>query len=168
MKAIYNRRSIRSYTSEKVGKEMTEQLLRAAMQAPSAGNQQPWEFLVVENPQTLEKLSQVGAYFRMLAEAPMGIILLGTLENLRFPEFWEQDLAACTQNLLLEAADQGLGAVWLGVAPMESRERVIREILHLPKHVRPFAMIAVGHPKEEQGNHFVDRYRPDRIHWEKY
>ncbi len=168
METIFTRRSIREYESKKVEPEKIDKMLRAAMQAPSAGNQQPWEFIVVEDQERLLKLSEVGPYAGMLAKAPLGIIVLGNLDNLRFPVYWEQDLGAATQNLLLQAADDGLGAVWIGVAPLKERENLITEMVGLPEHVRPFCMIAIGYPDEGQKNYFNDRFDKDRIYYETY
>lgn len=88
MESIFTRRSIRKYEEKAIEKEKIEKLLRAAMQAPSAGNQQPWEFLVVENKETLEKLSEISPYSTMLKEAPLAIIVLSNEEKMKFPEYW--------------------------------------------------------------------------------
>lgn len=166
MKTIDIRRSIRKYTDQPVSQVEIEKLLRAAMQAPSAGNQQPWEFLVVEDKDMLEKVSKVSPYAGMVKDASLAVIMLGNEERMRFPENWEQDLSAATQNLLLEVADLGLGAVWLGVAPLEDRVTYISELFDLPEHIKPFAIVPVGHPATE--NKFVDRYDETRVHREKY
>ena len=97
MDAIFQRRSIRKYKNTPVEKEKIELLLRAAMQAPSAGNQQPWEFIIVENKETLKKLSNVSPFSKMLAAAPLAIVLLANKNNMRYPEYWQQDMAAATQ-----------------------------------------------------------------------
>ena len=107
MNAIYIRRSVRSYKEQIVEKEKIDKLLRAAMQAPSAGNQQPWEFIVVQNKNTLEKLSHLSPYAKPVARAPLALVLLANMEGLRFPENWEQDMSAATQNILLEAVELG-------------------------------------------------------------
>lgn len=168
MESIFTRRSIRKYEEKVVEKDKIEKLLRAAMQAPSAGNQQPWEFLVVENKETLGKLSEISPYATMLKEAPLAIIVLSNEEKMKFPEYWQQDLGAATQNILLEAVELGLGAVWLGVAPLKDREDFIRKIFNLPHNIRPFNIIVLGYPKDPQINKFVDRYEENRVHFEKY
>ena len=76
MTSIFKRRSVRRYTDRKVEKEKIDRMLRAAMQAPSACNQQPWEFLVVEDKATIEKLAKFSPYARMLLEAPLAIVIL--------------------------------------------------------------------------------------------
>jgi nitroreductase len=163
--AIQNRRSIRKYEDKPVEKEKIEKLLQAAMQAPSAGNQQPWEFIVVENKETLKKLSEAHAYAGPIKDAPLGIIILSNDKSLKFPSYWEQDLAAATQNLLLQAVELGLGAVWMGVAPEEDRMTYIKKLFDLPQGIEPFAMLAFGYSSD---NKFVDRFDKDKVHYEKY
>ncbi|NLL73261.1 MAG: nitroreductase family protein [Clostridiales bacterium] len=168
MEVIFNRRSIRRYKKQAVESEKIEKLLRAAMQAPSAANQQPWEFIVVQEKETLEKLSKISAYSKMTAEAPLAIVLLGNEDRMTLQLHWEQDLAAATQNILLEAAHLGLGGVWLGVAPMEERMEIISEIFNLKDKIKPFCVIPIGYPEENQNNKFIDRFDPDKVHYEKY
>ena len=168
MDVIYNRRSIRRYKKQAVEQEKIEKLLRAAMQAPSAANQQPWEFIVVQNKGNLERLSQISAYSKMVSDAPLAIVLLGNEDRMRLQLHWEQDMAAATQNILLEAVHLGLGGVWLGVAPMQDRMKLISELYGLKSKLRPFCVIPIGYPEEGQGHKFVDRYDADRVHYEKY
>lgn len=98
MKEIFERVSVRKFTNDKVEEEKIEKILRAAMQAPSAGNQQPWEFIVVENKETLAKLANMSPYSKFIAEAPTSIVVLCNNEKLIYPENWMQDLGAATQN----------------------------------------------------------------------
>lgn len=167
MNAIFKRRSIRKYKEQSIEKEKVEKLLRAAMQAPSAGNQQPWEFIVVEKKETLRKLSEVSPYSKLLANAPIAIIPVGNMEGLKYPEYWEQDMAAATQNILLEAVDQGLGSVWMGIAPEEDRMNYVKDIFVLEENLKPFAIIAIGYPEGNE-NEFIDRFDSKRVHYEKY
>jgi nitroreductase len=166
MDVIDRRRSVRAYQSREVEPERVEKLLRAAMQAPSAGNQRPWEFLVVRDRDALERLSTMSPYSGHVARAPLAIVLLGREGRMRFPENWEQDMGAAAENILLEATEQGLGAVWAGVHPLPERIDAIREQFSLPDELMPFAVIAVGYPEKEDANHFVDRFDPGRIHYE--
>lgn len=167
MEVIFTRRSIRKYKEQPVEKEKIEKLLRAAMQAPSAVNQQPWEFMVVEDRDNLDKLSQLTPYSKMLAHAPLAIIVLANMNNLRAPNYWQQDLGACTQNILLEATYVGLGSVWLGVAPDEERMNNIIDMFDLPNDILPFCVISIGYPEGEE-NRFIDRFDERKIHIEKY
>ena len=168
MEVIFNRRSIRRYKKQAVEEEKIEKILRAAMQAPSAANQQPWEFIVVRDKDNLKKLSEISAYSKMVAEAPLAIVVLGNEDRMRLQHHWEQDLAAATQNILLEAAHLGLGGVWLGGAPMQDRMELISELYDLKNRIKPFCVIPIGYPEEGQDHKFVDRFDPDRVHYEKY
>ena len=164
-KAIQNRRSIRTYDNKPVKKGEIEKLLRSAMQAPSAANQQPWEFIVIENKETLEKLSSAHLYAGPMKNAALGIIVLANKEKLIFPSYWQQELAAATENILLEAVELGLGAVWMGIAPEEDRMTYIKKLFDLPPGVEAFAMLALGYTSN---NKFEDRFNAGKIHYEKY
>ncbi len=166
MEAINNRRSIRKFTKEEVSDEKIEKLLRAGMQAPSAANQQPWEFLVLKSSDTREKLAKSSPYSLPAQNAPLNILVMGNLEIAKIPEIIDQDLGACVENILLEAVDLGLGAVWLGVKPDKERMQTISKLLDLPSHIEPFALLAVGYP--ETNGTFVDRFNKERIHYEKF
>ncbi|WP_425445942.1 nitroreductase family protein [Dethiothermospora halolimnae] len=165
MKEIFNRRSIRKYKDKKVEKEKIERMLRAAMQAPSAVNQQPWEFIVVENKETLKKLSQISPYSKMVENAPVAFVILFRKEGIPVPSMIQQDMGAATQNLLLEATHLGLGAVWLGVYPVQDRMDSIRSLLEIPDNLESFAVVPVGYP-DGQENKFVDRFDESRVHYE--
>lgn len=167
MNSIFTRRSVRSFLEKDVEPEKIEKLLRAAMQAPSAGNQQPWEFLVVTGKDNLEKLSQVHMYSGSLKDANVGIVVLCNRERMHFPNYWQQDLGACTQNILLEATELGLGTVWYGIAPLEDRVEYIQSLYALDPILVPYSMIAVGYAKDEDANKFIDRYEPSRVKYIK-
>jgi nitroreductase len=133
MNSIFQRRSVRTYLEKPVEPEKMETLLRAAMQAPSAGNQQASEFLVVQDAAALRQLSRMSPYAGLLAKAPAAIVLLGNAQRMKFSENWEQDLGAAAENLLLEAAELGLGAVWLGVHPLSERIDAVKRSFHCLK-----------------------------------
>ncbi len=168
METINNRRSVRKYTDQKVEKEKIELLLRAAMQAPSARNQQGWEFLVIEDKEALKALAPYNPFAKCLEGAALGIIVLCNKEGLIVPAKADQDLGAATQNLMLEAASLGLGTCWLGTWPDEDRVEFIAKMFNLPENVYPYAVISIGYPEKEDANKFVDRYDESKIHWGKY
>ena len=168
MDTINNRRSVRAYQERAVEPEKIDRMLRSAMQAPSAGNQQPWEFLVVERRESLDRLSRMSPYAGMLTTAPLAVVLLCDRDRLEFAGNWQQDMSAAAENLLLEAVELGLGGVWLGVAPLPEREQAIRAQFSLPEHILPFAVLSLGYPQDDNANHFTDRYDAGRIHRETY
>ena len=168
MEEIFTRRSIRRFEDRPIDKTILDKLLRAAMQAPSAGNERPWEFLVVESKETLGKLSRMGPYSGPCASAPMVIVFLGNTSKLNFSGHWQQELGAATENLLLEAVHLGLGAVWMAASPEQDWEKYIIDLFGLPEQVKPFCLDALGYPAEGQSNRFVDRYEANRVHFETY
>lgn len=165
MNAIFTRRSVRQFSTKPVEDEKVEQLLRAAMQAPSAKNQQPWEFIVVKGAENLEKLSHFHTFASSMAGANFAVIVLCNNDRLTMAPAWQQDLGAATQNLLLEAADLGLGAVWYGTAPHENRIAFVRDFCNLSENLVPYSVVAVGYPKSETANHFIDRFDASRIRY---
>lgn len=166
MEAIFNRRSVRKYSGEKVEEIKIEKMLRAAMQAPSAGNQQAWEFVVVRDKDMLKKLSEVSPYSKMAANADVVIAVLANEEYMRYPTYWQQDMGAATENMMLQAVTDGLGSVWIAVAPREDRIVTMREILSLPETVIPFCMVAVGYPDQELK--VADKWDENKVHYEEY
>lgn len=157
---IFTRRSIRQYTDEPVREEQVKILLEAGMNAPSANNRQPWHFIVVDERQKLNAIMEVHPYSKMLAQAPLAIVVCA--DTARSERYWQQDCAAATQNILLASRALDLGSVWLGVYPKEVRTKGIARVFDLPKHIRPLCVIAVGHPAEEAGR--VQRYDSLKVH----
>lgn len=168
MNEIFIRRSVREFDGRKVEPSQLERILRAAMQAPSARNQRPWRFLVTQDPLKLRQLSEASPYARAASRAPLALVVLCDMDALSSPNYWQHDLGACVQNILLEACHLGLGTCWMGLAPNEERVRGVRKVFDLPDSVVPFALVAVGHPAEGTGNVFVDRFEPSWIHQEKW
>jgi nitroreductase len=166
LEAIKTRRSIRVYTDEPVSDEHLHAMLAAAMQAPSAGNQQPWHFIVIRKRADLDLLADALPYGKMLHHAPLGIVICADVEHESNRGYWVQDCSAATQNLLLAAHAQGLGAVWLGVYPREQRVVELRHLLGMPEGATPLCVVAVGHPAEVVPP--ADRFQPDRVHEEKW
>ena len=164
--AILKRRSIRRYRREIVDKSIIKELLIAGMYAPSAQNQQPWHFLVIDDRSLLDEIMEVHPYASMLSGASFAILVCGD-ENLELSKgYWSVDCAAATQNILLAAHALDLGAVWLGVYPRKERQKDIHELFKLPAHVHPFSLISVGHPDEEKA--VPDRIKEERIKWNKW
>lgn len=168
MEALLTRRSIRSFTGQDVEPEKIEQMLRAAMYAPSAHNSQDWSFIVVRDPKTRAALSVLTPYCGMITNAPVCIVVCGEPAQQRAgqKEFFVQDCSAATQNLLLAAHALGLGAVWCGVYPNERVVEKARGLLGIPAEVVPFALVAVGYAARTPDA--PERFRADRIHAEKW
>lgn len=163
MNSIFHRISVRKYTSQPVEKEALLQILRAGMQAPSACNQQPWEFYVVTDPAKIQALAAVTPYAGCAAGAPVVIVPVYRTEGLPAPAFAPIDLSIALENMWLETDALGLGGVWLGIAPVEDRMEAVHQLLALPQGVRVFALFALGHPAESRPQ--ADRFDPSRIHF---
>ena len=163
MSEIFERVSVRKFLDKPVEPEKILKILKAAMAAPSAGNQQPWEFYVVRNEETKAALSKCSLFARPAAKAPVVIVPCMRREGLRFQETREIDLSAATENMLLEITALGLGGVWLGIAPVEERMRIASEAIGLPEGLEPFALVALGYPAE--GHPQQDRYEESRVHF---
>lgn len=160
--AILSRRSIRQYTTDPVPEKVIDELLAVAMSAPSASNQQPWHFVVISERGLLEAISQVHSYANMLKDASVAIAVCGDLQLETDKGFWVQDCSAATQNILLAAHARGLGAVWVGIYPIEESVTFICTLLGLPEHVIPLSLVSLGYPAGKKPG--ANRYNPARIH----
>ena len=160
MNHLYTRVSIRKYQDRPVEKEKTEAMLRAAMQAPSAANQQPWEFYVVTNKEKLKALSGVSPYAGMTKNAPAAIVSVYR-KDCAIPAYAQIDLSIAMENLWLETDAQGLGGVWLGIAPLEDRMKDVEDIVGIPDTLRAFAVFPFGYPAEERTQQ--DRFDASRM-----
>lgn len=165
MQSIFHRVSIRKYENREVEQEKILQILKAGMQAPSAADQQPWEFYVITRPELLKELAQVSPYADCVANAPAAIVPVYRKENLICPQYAQIDLSIAQENMWLETDSLGLGGVWLGIAPQAERMEAVRTVLDLPENVEAFSIFALGYPAEnrEQENRFDE----NRIHYIK-
>ena len=164
MNEIFSRVSIRKFTNQQVEREKIVTMLRAAMQAPSAHNQQPWEFYVVSDKDMLEKLSHISKYSMCIKNAPVAIVsAYRTDPALPSPTFFHVDMSIAMENLWLEAVHLGLGGVWIGTAPNEEIMRAVEEIVGIPEGQRAFAVFPFGYAAQEKEQQ--DRFDSGRIHW---
>ena len=161
LEAIHTRRSIRKFDGAPVSPEQIEVLLRAAMAAPSAGNAQPWRFVVVTDRAILDRIPDIHPYAAMARTAPAGILVLGDASLEKYPGYWVLDCAAAIQNMLLAARATGLGAVWTGIYPTPERVAAFSRLFALPGHVIPHSLVVVGHPAQTPAP--VDRFNPSRV-----
>lgn len=166
---IMTRTSVRAYEDREVEEEKIEKMLQAAMAAPSAGNKQPWRFVVIKEKATLETISGQINTMAMAKGAALAVVVCGDMEH-TFPgegvEYWVQDASAATENLLLAAHAMGLGAVWCGVYPVQERVKYISGLLELPENVVPMGLIAIGYPAENPAP--KDKWKPDNVHYERW
>jgi nitroreductase len=168
LKAILERRSCRVYQDKPVPEEMIEKLLRAGMYAPSAMNSQPWEFLVMQEPEKKEAVSELVSYWSMLKKAPLGILVMANINGYRASttEFFVQDCAASAENILLAAQAMGLGGTYLGLYPKQNIMSKIREIYSIPEHILPFAVLSIGYPDKPMPPHTT--FHKHKVHRDGY
>ena len=162
MADLFHRVSIRKYQEKKVEPEKLDYILRASMAAPSACNQQPWEFYVVTDRQTLKDLADASPYGAFTADAAAAIVCCYRTD-VRVPQFCEIDCAICMENIWLATDSLGLGGTWIGIAPLADRMAAVEKILDIPENLRAFALFPLGHPAEEKAQQ--DRFEESRIHW---
>ncbi len=159
--AIRTRRSIRKYLDQPVPEELIQKLLAAAMQAPSARNQQPWQFVVIDDRAILAEIPKFMPNAGMAGSAVLAILVCGDLDLEESEGYWVVDCAAAVENMLLAAHALGLGAVWCGVYPREQRMEGLRRLIGLPENVLAHSLVVVGYPAEQVPPQ--DRYRPERV-----
>lgn len=165
MNAIFKRSSVRQFADKSVNIDDIERLMRAAMAAPSAGNQQPWEFFIARDETTRMALAASSPFAGPAKKAPCVIAVCRRTEGLRFPGCAPLDMSAAVENILLEAANIGLGAVWLGIYPEHDRMAAVSVALGGPRDMEPFALVAVGYPQHRSEPKGPTRYDETRVHW---
>ena len=150
--AIKKRRSVRAYTSEEVSDEDIEQLIEAARLAPSAGNIQPWDFIIVRNAETKRRLATAALHQTFIEEAPVVIVVCANVTQSSWGYgsrganlYCLQDTAAATENMLLAATALGLATCWVGAF----HEDEVAKVINTPRGVRPVAIVPVGHTAEK-------------------
>lgn len=161
LQSIMKRRSIRAFTGDTVPKEKLEMALRAAMAAPSGMNRQPWQFVVVTEKETIKRMCEAHGYAGFGMAAGAIVLPFGSKEG---QKWFDQDMAAATENLLIQIANSGLGATWCGMD--EARQATVRGMVGLPEDAFIFALIPVGVPAEEKPAR--TQYEARRVHWERY
>ena len=166
---VESRRSVRKYERKDVPNELLAQVLTAGTYAPSAGNTQEWEFIIVRDREKKRRLARAALMQSKVEEAPLVIVILANLEKIavRFKErgkqvYALQDTAACIQNMLLIAHDLGLGACWVG----SFDEDEVADVVEIPNRFRPVAMITIGFPIPYEPQDPVNRIPFDKITWQ--
>lgn len=169
MKNILTRTSIRSYENRDVEDEKIELMLRAAMAAPTAGNKQPWRFVIIKDKNTLKAISEHFNTMKMAESAPLAVVVCGDMND-TFPDdgrdYWVEDASAATENMLLAAHSLGLGAVWCGIYPMKERIGYLKKLLDLPDNIVPLNVVPVGYPAEDPAP--KDKWKPQNVHNERW
>lgn len=161
---ILKRRSIRRYLDAPIPEELIREMLKAGMSAPSACNQQPWHFIVIESKSILEEISNIHNGYLPLKKAPLAILVCGEPGVAILDYYWEYDCCAAIENMLVAAHSLGLGAVWMGINQRERHDaQIIRGILNIPQNLQPFSFVSAGYPAETIAP--AVRFNESRIHY---
>ena len=135
-------------------------------------NGQPWEFVVVDDQEVLSAMQKLSPGASALQTAPLAIVVLEreVPRRIEMGLNWlgAQDLGACTENILLQAVEEGLGAGWMGVGPGTPGQAALAQLLDLPENVKPYSIVGIGYPAEDADLEAVDRFDASRIHYNKY
>lgn len=166
--AIDTRRSIRAFTSEPVSDEAIQQMLKAAMMAPSAANEQPWEFVVIREKEILDHIGDINHYATYAAKAPLAILVCLNKNKEKIMGMGIIDVSMSAENLLLAATGLQLGAVFTGIYPLKERMDKFAELFNLPDHILPIGLIIIGHPLHKEIKMEPGRFNPQAIHYGKW
>ncbi len=170
LKAIATRKSVREFTNQKVSQDDIKKILSAGMSGPSCVNTRQWSFVVVTDKDMLNKMADAnGRPAQPLRNAAFGILVCGDLERTfdQAPDYWIIDASIACQNMILAAHDMGIGSVWLGTYPQESRVKAQSTLFELPDTIIPHSIIAFGYATNEQLEE-RDLYEENRVHFEKW
>lgn len=160
---LRNRHSVRDYAQEPVSEETVTEILRYAMMAPSAVNEQPWEFIVIRDRAQLEQIGGINHYARYAAKAPVAILLCLNEQKEKIKGMGILDMGICAENLMLAATGFGLGTVFTGVYPEKDRMDGFAKLCRLPDYVKAIGLIVMGHPAN-QNHQPQDRFNRAAIH----
>lgn len=161
LQSIQARRSVRAFTGAPVSRDQLTPALAAAMAAPSARNLKPWNFVVVTRRDAVTALCKLHPYAGFGANAGAVILPFGKKRDFKW---FDQDMAAATENLLLALSSLGLGATWCGMD--DERQAAVRALVGLPEDQYLFAFIPVGVPAERPAPR--TQYEASRVHWETF
>lgn len=162
---LINRRSIRRYTTEPVDADQVRMILEAALMSPSSKSVRPWQFIVVEDKEMLEKLSNCKPnYATSIASAPLAVVV--TADTTR-SDAWIEDASIAAVFMQLQAQDFGLGSCWVEVrerfgADGLPAEEYVREALGIPEQFSVLCIVTIGHKDEER-----KPINPEKLLWEK-
>lgn len=159
MREIYQRRSIRSFKSREVEKEKILEMIKAGMNGPRARGLRVASFVIIEDAKTIASINEVKHNY-------LPPIMIAVIGDPTISAYWEQDLGACMENMMLMATSLELGSCWLGVHLNETVETFVNDLLKIPKGKTTYALLSIGYPDEikEENNYFDESV----IHYNDY
>ena len=160
LEAIYQRRSVRKFLPDPISDETMTALLKAACAAPSAHHLRPWSFLVVTDQKKMQGMLEIHSHMEMLRTAPVAVVVCG--DSGISPDFWPDDCAAATENIVIAAEELGLGSFWCAVYPRVERMEEFVKLFVLPEGIKPYSVLALGKPAEPKIP--MDRFKESLVH----
>lgn len=157
------RRSIRKYTAQPIEKEKLDYILRCALMSPSGKRLNPWEFYVLTREETLRRLSGCRTYGSGMFDTAMAAIVVALDASLT--DTWQSDGAIAAQDILLAAADRGLGACWCQVYQREGAEELVRSLAKIPDNLNVLCVISLGYKDEERKMYDPEKLPYQKVHW---
>jgi len=165
IQAIRKRRSVRQYLPKEVDNEKLQDILLAAMYAPSANHIRPWELVVVQDDATKDRLSKVTPWAGHAKEAGAVIAVIGHPDE---SSEWVEDCSIVAQHIWLEATEQELSSCWIQIRGKESAEKEIKKILGIPDEHRVLCLMPIGVSAEEVSEHTEEEFEKEKIRYERY
>lgn len=163
--ALLNRRSIRKYSDKELPNGVIDYLLKSAMYAPSAMNNQAWQFVVVNQREKLDDIFKIIPQ-EMLKSAKAAILVCGDFNLEKNIDYIQQNCSAATQNILLAAHGLGLGSCWIGVYPVKETISGLQKLFNLPEYVIPITLVSLGYPAENPVAE--ERYKGEKVHFNQW
>ena len=164
MEKLFNNDSVTEFSDKPISKKVMKAIMKDVMNAPSAGNQCPWEFYIVTDADTKAKLSECARFAAPAKDAPV-VVVPCYARRCKHSAYVLQDMSACCNNMLLSASSHDIGTYWIGVAPKVSRMDLVTNVLTLPRHLEPFSIMCLGYPASGEIPKKPKRYDPDKLHF---
>ncbi|NVO10702.1 MAG: nitroreductase family protein [Bacteroidales bacterium] len=165
LNVINTRRSVRKFTNKTISETDIKEILEAGMNAPSAGNEQAWHFIVMTDKSVMEEYSKLNKNVAYLKSAAAAILVCGNTKLEKYAGYHFHDCCAATENILLAIHAKGMGGVWGAVFP--NTFDGIRGLLNLPENLIPVSVIPFGY-FEEKTQDAESRYDKQKVHWNKF
>ncbi len=163
--AIKKRRSVREYLAENIPEEKLNEIIMAAMYAPSANAAYPWDLVIVKDPQTKEKLSKTTPWSTHAANANIIIVVVGHEQE---SKEWVEDCSIIAEHIWLEATEQGLGSCWIQIKGNDNAEKEVKNLLNIPEEYRVLCLMPLGVPANKAPEHSEEDFDKSKIKQEKY
>lgn len=168
---IQKRRSIRKFTNEKLTPGQVETLMRAALMSPSSKNNTPWEFVLIEDKETLQQLSTCKSHAaKLIADCALAVVVIA---DPLVSNVWIEDASIASLMIQLQAEDLGLGSCWVQIRSREttdggSSEEYVKLLLEVPPHMQVLSIIAIGNKAQEREPFDEEKLQWEKLHIEKF